>query len=151
MSQFKCLLTLYINIIYWDKTFADTNILSNKFCNNYVSGSYMVLLTFNWLNMKNCEALTDICRCCEWSNWKPYSSLEKFIKHINILPEIVCTWLKYRELYAFQLRATALLRQQLEVIVVCLSQAERVFPRALVSATITSTYISDTTAMFSYR
>lgn len=63
----------------------------------------------------------------------------------------MCARLKHGELYVFQLRATALFRQHLEIVVIRLSQIEGIFPRALNPTAITSAHISNAAAMLSDR
>lgn len=69
----------------------------------------------------------------------------------SVLPVIVRARLKHGELYALQLRATALFRQHLEVIVVGLSQTEWVFPRALIPSAVAGAYVPNSAAMFSEK
>lgn len=63
----------------------------------------------------------------------------------------MCARLENWELYVLQLCAATLFRQHLEVIVVSLSQAEGVLPRALAATTVAGADVPDSAAMFSDR
>lgn len=57
--------------------------------------------------------------------------------------------LKHGELYALQLPAAALFRQQLEEFIVRLSQLEGILSRTLGPTTVASAHVSNSAAVFS--
>ena len=142
--------------------------LSSYFTHHHVQhseilcSSHSVHLSFPWISEQTEFISLYMINWLIFIIWKAYiyhnirnkiqinSSLERVNCTIRTrsTPVILCTWLEHRETNRFKMSTTTLLSQTPIKVIIGSLHSKWIFSRTLLSSTVASRYITDTTWMF---